>query len=222
MSQLARAHRTLLQPDPQEGTKDRALTDEVRAGLVAEARATLETIREHQTRTRDRHGKIKRAKFKASVLTLRWEGFSPTETAQMLGVGIGQVRNALNELRKSATMDAELDRLDQIAVPLAVDNVIRGVMDGDKDYTRDVLNGRGIYRSHKSIEAQVRKTTLSMSIAVTMPDGATPGAMLPMVRPGGVLAAPSLPVVEGAVVKREDVHGQTERENRADPARAGE
>lgn len=178
---------------------------EQRAMLEAEARATLDDIAAIQTTTRTKTGKIKRAKFKAACLALRWEGFSPTETAQTLGVSINRVRNALSELRKTAAIDHQLDRLDQIAVPLAVDNVVRGVMDGDKDYTRDVLNGRGVYRTHKSIEAQVRQTTLRMEIGVTLPS-LTPGAeagTLPAIRPGGVLAAPNLPVLDGVLVKRE-------------------
>jgi predicted transcriptional regulator len=196
MGQLDRILSRTGTPDPTAPAG--AISVEHRAMLEAEAKATLADIAALQTTTRTRDGRIKRAKFKSAVLALRWEGFSPTETAQVLGVSINRVRNALSEMRKTAAIDQQLDRLDQIAVPLAVDNVIRGVMDGDKDYTRDVLNGRGVYRTHKSIEAQVRQTTLRMDIAVTLPlapDG-QPGGALSTVRPGGVLAAPDLPVVD--------------------------
>lgn len=216
MAQLADAVRTLKNTLPVGSTP---IEQESRSLLEAEARQTLDRVREIQTTTRDRTGKIKRAKFKSAVLSLRWEGFGPLETAQVLGVSLGRVRNALNELRRSASLDKELDRLDQIAVPLAVDNVIRGVMDGDKDYTRDVLNGRGVYRTHKSIEAQVRQTVLRMDIAVTMPELPVDrnGAQLPQVRPGGVIGAPALPVIDVGAPSGESTHGrETENATRTD------
>jgi Sigma-70, region 4 len=147
----------------------------------AELRALAATAKSQRT------GRVKHARLVAAVLALRLEGFNVPQTADILGVSIGTVRVTLREARKDATIDSQLDRLDKVAVPLAVDNVIHGIEAGDKDYTRDVLTGRGVFRSFKSSEVQVRRTTLELKVITVAPAG---GGVLPAVRPGAIVGTP--------------------------------
>lgn len=173
------------------------LAEEVRARAAESVALTVDHIRKIQTSTRDRNGRIKRAKFKAAVLALRWEGFKPKETAEILGASIDQVEWALKQMREDASIDSQLDRLDQIIVPLALDNVVRGVLDGDKEYTLKVLDGRGVFRSYKSVDAQVRKTVLKLEIKTTMPAHLAPDS-IPMPNQGAIVGTPWEPKIVGA------------------------
>jgi predicted transcriptional regulator len=142
-----------------------------RAQAVKTASESLEALKATVASTRDRTGRIRRAKLIAACLGLRWQGFTPKETAEILGVSHQAVGSALATARKDATIGDQIDRIEKIGVPLAVDNAIRGVMDGDKEYSLRVLDGRGIFRNHKSVEADIRVTKLEMSIKVEMPVG---------------------------------------------------
>jgi hypothetical protein len=160
------------------------LQDSIRAAQAAAVLDTLERIKAIQTETRDASGKIKRAKLKASVLALRWEGFSPRDTARILGISQGVVELALLQLRKDASLDDQIARIDQAIIPLAVDNLARGVIAGDKEYTLRVLDGRGLLRSFKSTDANITKRNLTLTVIATMPPGQT---VLPSAKPGGVM-----------------------------------
>ena len=175
------------------------LAADVRAMAEQSARETLEYIKTVQTSTRDRTGRIKRAKFKAGVLALRWEGFTPKETAEILGASIYQVEWALSQIRADASIDDQLTRLDSVAVPLAIDNVIRGVMDGDKEYSLKVLDGRGVFRAFKSLDAQVKKTVLKLEVRATMP-AHIPQDAIPMPKFGSVVGQPGEPTTEAELV----------------------
>jgi hypothetical protein len=167
----------------------------VRESRIQAATAQLERIKKLQSSTRDRKGRIRRAKFKAAVLALRWEGFGPKDTAEVLGVTQAQVDWALTQMRVDASMDDQLNKLDNVVIPLAIDNVVRGVINGDKEYTLKVLDGRGVFRQFKSLDAQVKKTILTMKIETVMPKHIPEGA-IPMPKAGAVVGAPLLPRVE--------------------------
>jgi predicted transcriptional regulator len=143
-------------------------------------------------RVRNPAGKLRRAKFIAAVLALRMQHFSKSEIAGHLGVSEPTVKRALVDIRANSAASDQLMRLDQIGIPLAVDNVINGLVDGDKDYTQDLLKGRGMYRTHKSIDAQVTKTTLEMKIVFTDP---TPEQIASARNPraGSILGIPESP-----------------------------
>lgn len=155
------------------------------------AKATAEELKRTIRSTRDRAGRIRQAKFTAAVLALRLEGFTKaSEIAKILGCSVQQVSGALHRVRKDATIDQQLDRLDQIAVPLAVDNVIEGIANKDKTYTLRLMDGRGLFRVHKSIDAQVKQTVITMRVNMTIPKHLAPGSPLPTVKAGTVVGAP--------------------------------
>lgn len=164
-------------------------------------RAARETARELKATirgTRDRNGRIRQAKFTAAVLALRLEGFKhSSEIAKILGCSTQQVTYALTRIRKDATIEQQLDRIDQIAVPLAVDNVIEGIANKDKTYTLRVMDGRGLFRVHKSIDAQVKQTVITFRVNMTVPKHLPPGQPLPSVKPGAVVGASELSANNG-------------------------
>jgi hypothetical protein len=142
-----------------------------RAQAIETAKQSLDELKTTVSSTRDRHGRIRKAKLIAAVLALRWQGFSSKQSAEVLGVSHQAVTGALMIARKDAGIGDQIDRIEKMGVPLAVDNAIRGVIDGDKEYTLRVLDGRGVFRNHKSVEADIRVTKLEMSIKVDMPPG---------------------------------------------------
>jgi hypothetical protein len=180
-------------PDPPAASPYAPFADLQRQGAIASAAETLEAIKATQTRTHDARGRIRHAKFKAAVLALRYEGFTPKDTAEILGVGIQRVTTALTDLRADAKIEDQIARIDDLVVPLAVDNVARGVMDGDKDYTLRVMDGRGLFRTHKSLDVQSRKQVLILKIETTMPDHLAGAPDRPLPRAGSIVGAPKLP-----------------------------
>ncbi len=150
---------------------------------------TIEALQRSAKKIRNSKGRIRRARFLTEVEMLRMQNFSPKETADILGCTYQQVTHALTTIRKNANQTDQLLRLDQIGIPLATDNVLRGIMDGDKDYTLRLMDGRGMFRTHKSIEAQITKTVLEMKVSVVMPEHLI-GKDLPVPRPGSIVGAP--------------------------------
>lgn len=187
------------------------LTDELRRSTVHSVEALLDDIKAIQTETRDEDGRIRRAKFVGNVLALRAEGFTPQKTAEIMGVSPLAVTSALALVRKDATIKDQVDRLTSLAVPLAMDNVIRGVMNGDKDYTLEVLKGAGAFRTHKSVQSEVHQKIEQLSIVTLIPAHLN-GQPLPLPRAGAVVGAPSIASgmpsvadIEGVVMRSEDL-----------------
>jgi hypothetical protein len=170
---------------------DAVFSEAVRAAKVSSVDEELVHLATTQGSIRDRTGKIKRAKFHAAVLALRWEGFSPKQTAEILGCSHARISDALLRLREAASMDEQITRIDQLIVPLAVDNLARGVMDGDKSYTMKVLDGRGVFRTHKSVEGTIKKTVMVLMVKTEMPPHLAPDS-IPMPLPGSIVGAPLL------------------------------
>ncbi len=160
------------------------------------ALATEDSLEINDTRAlRVRHkktGRIRRAKFLMAVDVMRIEGLGPKDIADALGVSYQAVTAALVRLRDNADFVSQVKRLDDIAVPLAVDNVIVGVKNGSQFYTHNLMKGRGLYRSHKSIESAEKKETVELTIRVEYPDHFVPGSPLPQMRPGSVAGVPRL------------------------------
>lgn len=90
------------------------------------------------------------------ALALRAEGWALTDIAEALEVGVSTVTGWFTKHRRRvAARKVERD-LDAIAVPLATENLIHGLLAGDKDYTLETLKGRGQFRRHVAGEETVR------------------------------------------------------------------
>lgn len=201
----------LLTPELGDGTSMSpyaGLTEHQREGAITAGNETLARIARTQSQFRDAAGRIRRGKFLGAVLGLRYEGFAPKEIAELLGVSHQQVTRALLAVRKDADLDAQVQRLNQIAVPLAMDNVVRGVMNNDKDYTLKVLDGAGVFKSHKAVQSEIKKTVTMLTVQLTMPAHLI-GKELPMPKAGQIVGAPTIAVglppahiLEGVVVEQ--------------------
>jgi predicted DNA-binding protein (UPF0251 family) len=82
------------------------------------------------------------------ALALRASGWSVNDIAARLGVSNTTVTHWFTTHRRKVDAARITQKLDQVAVPLAVENLIHGLLAGDKDYTVKTLEGRGQFRRH--------------------------------------------------------------------------
>jgi len=82
----------------------------------------------------------------AVVVALRMEGYTQQEIADKTGLTLWQIQNACHRARQNGRLRDVLDMIDNTAVPQAVDNLVEGLRKGDKEYTLEVLKGRGAFR----------------------------------------------------------------------------
>lgn len=93
---------------------------------------------------------VQRIRLTQRALALRTDGYDSNEIAEALGVSPATVVGWFSTHRRDVA-SLDLDRqLDEIAVPLATENLIHGLIAGDKDYTLETLKGRGKLR--KTVE----------------------------------------------------------------------
>lgn len=174
--------------------------------LTAELQTTQERMlvqfRKMRDRLRTPDGKIRRAKLIGAVIGLHLEGFKRPEIAAILGVTPMVVTKAMRRARENATVADLLKKLDEETLPIAVDNVHQAVADGDLRMSQKVLEGRGIYRTHKSIDAQVTNTKVEIKLVTMLPASLAPGALLPLPKAGAIQAGP--PAISVVPVKVED------------------
>jgi hypothetical protein len=62
--------------------------------------------------------------------------------------------------------------LDHQAVPLAIDNLMKGLEENDKEYTLEVLKGRGAFRTHSHQASTASVGPMHLQIQVELPAGA--------------------------------------------------
>ncbi len=118
----------------------------------------------------------------ARAVGLRILGYSIKDIAHELMVSQHAVRQWLTDARKRAELMDVAPLLDNVALPLAIDNLIDGLQNGDKKLTLATLKGRGAFTTHSKSENT--NTNMQLEIHVEMPS-----------REGA-----SLDVVEGQVV----------------------
>lgn len=86
----------------------------------------------------------------ATILALRM-GLKPKPTyreiAVMLNMSERHVLRTVRRGSKDAVVERELARLDSEGMPMAVENVLHGLEQQDKDYTLEYMKGRGVFRT---------------------------------------------------------------------------
>lgn len=129
--------------EPQVLLDDALRAEAIAAGLVPAASRTDVQMAVEQTRRRPTRAQVQRLRLTQAALSLRAEGFSVPEIAEHLQVAPSTVTGWFSIHRRDvAVMD--IDRmLEEIAVPLATENLVHGLIAGDKAYTLEVLKGRG-------------------------------------------------------------------------------
>jgi hypothetical protein len=182
------------------------LPDDVRNELSIEAVRELDAMGANQSALYESDGRLKEAHVLAQVLALRLYGYSPADTAAILGVPTTRVFSLLHRVRRNADIDSQLKRLDDIGVSLAADNIIRGLIIGDKDYTLEFAKGRGLFKTHQSVKQETTVTELKLVVEARLP-AHLEGRPLPQIKVGALVGAPQpapkdpgMPVIDGEVV----------------------
>ena len=103
------------------------------------------------------------------ALARRAEGASIQDIARELSVSPHTVTGWFVSHRRDCTGESIDALLDQIAVPLASENLIHGLLAGDKDYTLETLKGRGRFRRHAEGDAKPSTTLPELRIVFEVP-----------------------------------------------------
>lgn len=102
-----------------------------------------------------------------SIIVLRLAGLNVFQIADKLHLedksGLEHIRQVLYLARKEARLADVTGLLDHRAVPGAVDNLIKGIDEGDKEYSLAVLKGRGAFRNFERTDAD---TKMSLEISI--------------------------------------------------------
>lgn len=90
------------------------------------------------------------------ALALIAEGWSITDIAFKMNVQPATVTGWIVRHRRIMKVKDIDKMLDGVAAPLAAQNLIHGLLAGDKDYTLKTLEGRGHFRRHTAEEVAVK------------------------------------------------------------------
>ena len=142
------------------------------------------------------------------ALTMLAAGWDTNDIAAALGVATSTLTTYLTKHKREVTIAEIDDRLDRIAVPLATDNLIHGLLAGDKDYTLKTLEGRGRFRKHADVETKGEHVLPALEIRFTIetpPGGADPSQLPPgtpsadsLIAGGRILGTMALPKSVGS------------------------
>jgi len=163
--------------DPAEYVADR---------VKAQASEEVARLKAQYAKIRTPEGKLRRARFIGAVLGLKFEKYSIQQIAAILGVSQPRVLEALRQVRADATIADQLKRIDEQILPIVVDNIERAVLEGDLRTSMKIADGRGIFRTHKSIEAQITEQRIDIRLVVNRPAHMDPNTPLPPVKPGSI------------------------------------
>lgn len=124
----------------------------------------------------------------AQVVALRLVGLRPKEIAGQLGISEHTVNQHLYMARLRGRLSDVGQILDNAVVPMAIENLIEGLEAKDKDYTLEVLKGRGAFRSHTHQASTGSNAPMHLQIQIELPKGAH-GNVIDVI-PGQVMGAP--------------------------------
>lgn len=125
-------------------------------GRVSLVRAPADRIRSVKGETL---GTKRRRALTQRALALFAAGETIQDIAGIMDVAVGTVTGWITRHKREIAIGDIDEMLDKTAVPLAVDNLLHGLQAGDKDYTLEVLKGRGHFRRHVQGE---EKTTVTL------------------------------------------------------------
>lgn len=182
------------------------LTQPVDDGHTVVSR-TKAKAREPETDERyEKRGKAKRRDVQ-KALALRASGHTIGEIAEEIGAAPSTITRWFTEYRRKESHEQIDEMLDKTALPLAAENLVHGLLAGDKDYTLETLKGRGRLKHHAAVKTEGSPTVVPLVIQINgapspaaLPLGATPKA-LPTVAVGAIVGAPALPIKDGVIVE---------------------
>lgn len=144
-SAVERNERLVRVPAVQAILDDDTRQQAVEIGLIdaADAEQIAAAMAKRAATKKLTRAQVARIRLTQQALSLKASGYSSNEIAEHLGVNPGTIVGWFATHRRDVQA-LDLDRqLDEIAVPLATENLIHGLIAGDKDYTLETLKGRG-------------------------------------------------------------------------------
>lgn len=128
----------------------------------------------------------------ATIYALR-HGMHPTPTyreiAVMLNMSERHVLRVARRGKREQVVEREIRRLDAEGLPMAVENVLEGLQQGDKEYTLEVLKGRGVLNpkgpAHAGAEGTAAPAFAGLVVQFVHDGSATP------LKPGAISATPN-------------------------------
>lgn len=124
----------------------------------------------------------------AQCVALRLVGLSSSQIADQLGLETSTVNQYLYVARSKGKLADIAEILDHQIVPMAIENLLEGIKEKDKEYTLEVLKGRGAFRTHSHQASTGSAAPMHLQISVEMPKGAS-GKVIDVI-PGQVLGTP--------------------------------
>ena len=156
-------------------------------------------------------------------MLLRAQGFDNHEIAEKLRISKAKLRRLIAQARREYAWDDLGHKLADVALPQAVDNVIKhldhestpeAVATGQSLMTRTVAQGLGALKTHSAVKSEVKKTSIQvLRVEIALPQ-LPPGDQGASLGDGAVLATPrralssphpalAAPIVDAEVVKVE-------------------
>lgn len=176
---------------------------------------TKKKAREPETEERySKRGKAKKRDI-TRALALRAAGHTIGEIAEHLGAAPSTITAWFTQYRRDAKAEDIDEMLDRTAMPLAAENLVHGLLAGDKDYTLETLKGRGRLKHHAAVKQEGTPTVVPLIVRFEMGAGnhvtgspalpiheiAASQRALPTVAVGNIVGVPALPVREGVIVE---------------------
>lgn len=132
----------------------------------------------------------RRLKLTQRALAMRVAGSSVNDIAKALSVTPSTVVSWFTQHAREVNLDEINDKLDRIALPLATENLIHGLIAGDKDFTLETLKGRGAFRKHTEGEGKAPVELPELRISFEMPEQRPLDAAVPI---GVIIGQPQAP-----------------------------
>lgn len=128
-----------------------------------------------------------------AALALRAQGWSVADIADHMQVSMATITQWFTSHRRKVAAASVDKQLDEIAVPLATENLIHGLLAKDKDYTLETLKGRGRFRRHVAQEGEVKHDLPPLVIRFEAPHLSERDPQEPKTVTGHVVGAVALP-----------------------------